>query len=57
MSDGEIMSFKEALKNREIIAEAIEEKSNCGWRAIACDVFWEGEYYCCQSGQRIETAY
>lgn len=56
-SDGEVMSFESAKANQDLICEAIEDKSNCGWRVVACDVLWEGEHYCCHSNKKLQTAY
>ena len=56
-NDGEVLSFKSAKENADLISEAIEDGSDCGWRVVAIDVMWEGEHYCCHSNERIETAY
>lgn len=56
-SDGEPMSFDYAKENFEQICSAIEERSDCGWRIVACDVNWESRLYCCGNGKFIESAY
>lgn len=57
MHDGETLSFKAATECRDQIRTAIEERSHCGWRVVACDVNWESELYCAHTGERIESAY
>jgi hypothetical protein len=57
-SDGACLSWQSAKNNAEQICQAIEDKSSCGWRVVACDVNWEdGELYCDHSNKRIESAY
>jgi hypothetical protein len=57
-SDGEALSFEAASKNARLISEAIEDKSNLGWRVVAADVNWEDEtLICCHSNVKIPSAY
>ena len=59
MSDGEAMSIDAARKNYKLICAAYVAKDNrSGWYAIAPDINWEDtDLYCCDSGNRIESAY
>ena len=57
-SDGGVLSFASAKKNRRNILEAIRDHSNCGWRVVAADINWEDEnLYCDDSGEQIRSAY
>jgi hypothetical protein len=57
-SDGETMSFKAAQQEAERIREAIREKSDDGWRVVACDINWEdSDMVCCHTNEKIEAAY
>lgn len=57
-SDGDVLCFEAAKAERELIAEAIAEKSCNGWRVVACEVNWENpELFCAHTGKRIESAY
>lgn len=57
-SDGAALSYKSAADNQDQIIDAIENKSNDGWRIVGCDINWEDlELYCEHSSERIESAY
>jgi len=57
-SDGAVLSFMAAKKERRNILEAIRDKDHSGWRVIAVDINWEDpELYCDHTGKRIESAY
>jgi hypothetical protein len=62
MADSEALSFKAAKAARRNIIEAISDKHkgypNNGWLPYAVDVNWEdGELYCSDTNERIESAY
>jgi len=57
-SDGAALSYKTASENKNLIVDAIQDKSNDGWRVIGCDVNWEDANLTCDhSGEAIEAAY
>lgn len=57
-SDGEALSWDAAKKKEALICEAIDSKSNCGWRVVAAEINYEDPaLFCCHSNQRIPSAY
>ena len=57
-SDGGACCFKCAKEEQERIVDAIKEKSDCGWRVVACDVNWEDTDLICEHCNcEIESAY
>ncbi len=57
-SDGAALSYAAAKSERELIESSIAERSNDGWRVVACDINWEdSELTCEHTGERIESAY
>jgi hypothetical protein len=58
MSDGDSLSFNAAKDNKDLIADAIREYDNSGWRVVACEVNWEDtDLYCAHTNKRIPSAY
>lgn len=56
--DGEALSYEAAKENQPLIEQEIEERSNCGWRVVACDVNWEDPaLICVHTGKTIPSAY
>lgn len=57
-SDGGALSFEAAKENAHLILDAIEDKSDCGWRVVKADVNWEDEtLFCSHSNRLIPSAY
>lgn len=57
-SDGEALSFDAVRAEYAQVSRAIRDKSNDGWRVVACEINYEdAELICAHSGNRIESAY
>lgn len=57
-SDGEALSYEAASAERVAIEDAIQSRSNDGWRVVGVDVNWEDtDLYCVHTGKKIESAY
>lgn len=57
-SDGEALSFADALENAALICSAIRDGDNTGWRVVGAEVNWEdGDLFSAHSGKKIEAAY
>ena len=57
-SDGEALSFQDALSNAALICSAIRDRDNSGWRVVGADVNWDdADLYSAHSGKKIEAAY
>lgn len=57
-SDGCALSFETVKKNLRAVSWSIQNKSNDGWRVVACDINYEdGELTDSHTGSRIESAY
>jgi hypothetical protein len=57
-SDGGALSFGAAKSESRNIMEAIADKSNNGWRVVACDINYEdADLVCDHTGETIESAY
>lgn len=57
-SDGEALSYKAVRENYKLVLRAVKEQDDDGWLVIYMDVNWGGyDWYCAQSGERIESAY
>jgi len=60
MSDGEAMSFKAAVAEKERIREAFEDRSSSDrdWIPMGVEINYEdANLYCCHTNERIESAY
>jgi hypothetical protein len=58
MADGEPLSFKAAIDEKDRILTELEDKCDPAWRPVAHEVNWEdGDLYCAHSNERIESAY
>lgn len=57
--DCEVLSFKSALENRELIIKAmLSPGDNTQWEVVACEVNYENEsLFCSHSNEKIESAY
>jgi hypothetical protein len=57
-SDGEAVSYAAARTEFRVIAQAIQDRDDSGWRIVACDINYEDrDLYCAHSGEQIESAY
>ena len=57
-SDGAALSFESAKSESRNVMEAIADKSDNGWRVVACDINYEdNDLICDHSGEFIECAY
>jgi len=57
-SDGEALSFADALENAALICSAIRDGDTTGWRIVGAEINWEnGDLYSAHSGKKIEAAY
>jgi len=57
-SDGEALSFDTVRAEYAQVSRAIRDKSNDGWRVVACEINYEdAELTCAHSGNRIDSAY
>jgi hypothetical protein len=57
-SDGEVLSFAVVRAEFKLIARAIQDHDNSGWRVVGCDINYEDQdLYCAHTGMPIEAAY
>lgn len=57
-SDGAALSFESARENLSQVIRSIRDKSDDGWRIVACDINYEdNELMCDHSGEPIPSAY
>lgn len=57
-SDGAALSFETVRAEYAQVSRAIRDKSNCGWRVVACAINYEDSGLTCEhSGKPIESAY
>jgi len=58
LDDGDMLCHKCAKENYKLLlTESKYPHSNPGWKPVAQDILWEGEYYCGHCGTKLETAY
>lgn len=57
-SDGAALCFDCGIKEFRTIARSMRDRSNDGWRIVACDVNYEdADMHCAHCNQRIPSAY
>lgn len=58
MSDGGILCFDCARKEKASILRSTHDGASDGWRVVACDVLWEGPAeYCAHCNRELATEY
>lgn len=57
-NDGGALSFDAVREQLRNVIDSIQERSNDGWRVVACDINYEDQDLVCDhTGERIPSAY